>query len=108
MSPAEGSSSDPPRSAVWLWGFWLVAAVATAAFVLSLNTPYPLDRLFRVVAGVLFVAGGVHNGRVVAYMRATRAPYSTFGPDALITQRQTGWSAIVLGLILIGSAIVGL
>ena len=91
-----------------MWGFWLCAAAATAAFVLSLYTPYPLDRVLRVISGVLFVVGGFHNSRVVAYKRATRGPYSTFAPDALVTQRQTGWSAIVLGIVLVGSAFIGL
>jgi hypothetical protein len=76
--------------------------------VLSLHASYPLDRVCRVASGALFIVGGIHNGRVVAYKRSTRAPYSTFGPDALMNQRQTGWSAIVLGLVLIGSAVVGL
>lgn len=91
-----------------MWGFWLCTAAATAAFVSSLYTPYPLDRALRVLSGVWFVVGGIHNSRVVAYKCATRRPYSTFAPDALMTQRKTGWSAIVLGIVLVAGAVVGL
>ena len=108
MSPPNSLPPKPAPSALWLWGFWVLAAAATAAFILSLYTPYPLDRACRVASGVLFVLGGVHNARVVAYKRATRPPYSTFGPDSLSIQRQTGWSSIVLGAVFIASAIVGL
>jgi len=99
---------EPAPSALWMWGFWLLAALATGAFVLSLYAAYPLDRVFRVASGVLFILGGLHNGRVVTYKRATRPPYSTLGPDSLLIQRQTGWSAVALGALFIASAVVGL
>jgi hypothetical protein len=102
------SIEGTPPSALWLWGFWAYAGAAVAAFVLSLYTPTPVDRLLRGVAGALILVGGVHQLRVVAYKRATRAPYSTYGPDSYLLQRQTGWSAMVLGVVLIASAVVGL
>ena len=108
MSPADPPPPPPPPGVLWLWGFWILAAVATAAFILSLYIPFPLDRAFRVASGALFVLGGLHNSRVVTYKRAARPTYSTFGPDALSIQRQTGWSAVVLGAVLVASAIVGL
>ncbi len=102
---------DPPPgrapSALWLWGFWVYTGAAVGAFVFSLYSPTPLDRLLRGVAGTLLFIGGVHQLRVVAYKRATRPQYSTLGPDSYLTQRQTGWSAMVLGLVLIASALVG-
>ncbi|MFN0040691.1 MAG: hypothetical protein ACKVP2_14365 [Burkholderiales bacterium] len=108
MPLTQESPAKQPPSSLWLWGFWICVAIATAAFVLSLYTPYPIERVFRVASGVLFIVGGFHNGRVVAYKCLTRSPYSTFAPDALTTQRQIGWSAIVLGLVFVGSAFVGL
>jgi len=107
MSPLDPPTGRTP-SALWLWGFWAYTGAAVAAFILSLYTPTPVDRLLRGVAGVLFLVGGAHQLRIVAYKRATRAPYSTYGPDSYLTQRQTGWSAMVLGVVLIASAVVGL
>jgi hypothetical protein len=100
--------ADRAPSALWLWGFWVYAGAAVAAFVLSRYAPTPVDRLLLGVAGVLFLVGGPHQLRVVRYKRATRGPYSTFGPDSYLLQRQTGWSAMVLGAVLIASAVVGL
>lgn len=96
------------RTTLWLWGHWVYIAAAVAAFVLSLYLPAPAERVTRGIAGALFIIGGIHQGRVVAYKRATRAPYSTLGPDSYMIQRQTGWSAMVLGVVLIGSAVIGL
>ena len=107
MSPFD-PPPDPAPSALWLWGFWAYTGAAVAAFVLSLYTLTPVDRLLRGIAGALLLVGGVHGLRVVAYKRATRAPYSTYGPDSYLVQRQTGWSAMVLGVTLIASAVVGL
>ena len=103
---------DPPAnrtpSALWLWGFWAYTGAAVAAFVLSLYIPAPVGRLLLGVAGALLLLGGAHQLRVVAYKRATRPPYSTYGPDSYLVQRQTAWSAMVLGVVLIASAVVGL
>jgi hypothetical protein len=101
---------DPPAdhapSALWLWGFWTYTGAAVAAFVLSLYAPTPVDRLFRGIAGALLLVGGAHQLHVVDYKRATRGPYSTYGPYSYLIQRQTGWSAMVLGVVLIASAVV--
>ena len=67
-----------------------------------------MDRLLRGVGGALLLVGGAHQLRVVAYKRATRAQYTTYGPDSYLIQRQTRWSAIVLGVVLIASVVVGL
>jgi hypothetical protein len=101
-------NADRTPSALWLWGFWLYTTAAFAAFGLSLYTPAPMNLVFRGVAGVLLLAGGPHQSRVVAYKVATRGPYSTFGPHSYLISRQMGWSAMVLGAVLIASAFVGL
>lgn len=106
--PMFDSSTDSTPSALWRWGFWVYGAVAVAAFLISRYTPAPIDRVLLGVAGVLFIVGGVHQSRVVAYKRATRGPYRTYGPDSYLIQRQTGWSAVVLGLVLLASAVIGL
>jgi hypothetical protein len=106
--PMFDSSTDSRPSALWRWGFWICVAVAVAAFLISRYTPAPIDRVLLGVAGVLFIVGGVHQSRVVAYKRATRGPYRTYGPDSYLIQRQTGWSAVVLGLVLLASAVIGL
>jgi hypothetical protein len=103
--------SPPPDrapSTLWLWGFPAYTALAVAAFVLSLYAPAPVDRLLRGIAGALLLVGGAHQTHVVAYKLVTRGPYSTFGPHSYRLQRQTGWSAMVLGAVLIASAMVGL
>jgi hypothetical protein len=107
MWPSD-SPSDRPPSALWLWGFWIYTGAAVAAFVLSRYTPTPVDRLLLGIAGALLFVGGIHQLRVVAYKRATRGPYSIYGPDWVIVQRQTGWSAMVLGVVFIAGAVVGL
>ena len=99
---------DRAPSALWLWGFWVYTGAAVATFVFSLYSPAPLDRLLRGAAGALLFVGGTHQLRVVAYKRATRGPYSTFAPDSYATQRQTGWSAMVLGSVMVASALVRL
>jgi len=38
-----------------------------------------VDRLLRGVGGGLLLVGGAHQLRVVAYKRATRAQYSSYG-----------------------------
>jgi hypothetical protein len=110
MSPPDPSPDRPP-SALWLWGFWIYTAAAVAAFVLSLYAPTPADRLLRGVTGALLLVGGVHQLRVVAYKRTARAKRGssvTYGPDWYVVDRQTGWSAMVLGVVFIGSAVVEL
>jgi len=105
--PADGPADRAP-SLLWLWGFWACTAAAFAAFGLSIFAATPADRLLRVVAGVLLFVGGVHQQRVVNYKRDTRGPYSTYGPHSYLLQRQTGWSAMVVGCVLIASAVIGL
>src|SRR5687767_753666 len=107
MPPSEPLDNRTP-STLWLWGFWAFAGIAAAASLLSLYTAAPVDRFLRAGSGVLFLVGGVHQSRVVAYKRATRAPYSTYAPDSLLLQRQAGWSAAILGVVLIASALVPL
>lgn len=107
MSPLDPKTNRPP-SALWMWGFWICFGASVAALVLSFDAPTPVDRLLRGIAGALLLVGGAHQLRVVAYKRATRPPYSTLGPDSYLTQRQLGWSAMALGLFMIGSAVVGL
>jgi hypothetical protein len=107
MRPFDAPTHRVP-SALWLWGFWAYTEAAFAAFGLSLYAPMPVDRLLRCVAGALLIVGGAHQLRVVDYKRATRGPYSTYGPHSYLIQRQTGWRAMVLGVVLIGSAVVGL
>ena len=98
--------TDRARSALWLWGFWICFGAAVAAFILSLYVPTPVDRVLRGVTGALLIAGGVHQYRVVNYKRTTRGPYSEYGPDSYMIQRQTGRSAMVLGAVFIASAVV--
>jgi hypothetical protein len=100
--------SDRAPSALWMWGFPAYATGAVAAFILSYVVPAPTDRLLRALAGALLLLGGVHQVHVVAHKRATRWQFSTYGPDSFQVQRQTGWSAMVLGLALIASALLGL
>ena len=102
------SPANPARSALWLWGFWIYFGTAVAVFVFSLYTPSPVDRILRGVVGALLLVGGPHQLRVVAYKCATRPPYSTYGPDSYAIQRQTGRSAMVLGVVFIAGAVVGL
>ena len=103
---------DPPveraPTALWRWGFWACTGAAFAAFVLSLHAPTPGDRLLRGVAGALLLVGGFHQLHVVDYKRVKRGPYSTYGPYSYLLQRQTGWSAMVLGAVLIASAAIEL
>ena len=108
--PTPDSTTQPPpaRSALWRWGFWICFALACAALIVSLRTSDPFAQALRVASGALLIVGGIHNGRVVSYMRATRHPFSMLGFDAFLTQRQTGWSSIVLGIALVISAVVGL
>lgn len=105
--PPQTPPDDTP-STLWMWGFWVYTGLAIGSFLLSLSAPSPGYGVFRVAAGVLLFAGGVHQLRVVRHKRATRRPYSTFGPNAYMLDRQTGWSAMVLGVVLALSAAVGL
>ena len=100
--------ADHPPSGLWMWGFWVCMGIAVPVFVLSLQSPPPVDRILRIVAGVLFIVGGLHEVHVVKYKVKSRGPYSTFGPHAYILARQTGWSAMVLGAFFIATAVVGL
>ena len=105
MTHLDPSPNRKP-SALWMWGFWIHVALAFAACFASLHAPAPADRILRGVAGALLLAGGFHQLRVVAYKRATRPLYATHGPDSYLTQRQAGWSAMVLGVVLIASGFV--
>lgn len=97
----------PVPSAVWLWGFWLYAVPAVAAFVLSLTGPASTEHLLRSIAGGLLILAGLHQLAVVDYKRATRGPYSTFDPYAYLVQRQTGRTAIVVGAFFVLTALLG-
>jgi hypothetical protein len=44
---------------------------------------------------------------VEAYKRAARGPYTVWGFDSYVAQRQTAWSAMILGALLIASAWFG-
>ena len=72
MSPFVPPADRAP-SALWLRGFWVYTGAAVVAFILSLHSSTPVDRLLRGVGGVLLLVGGAHQLRVVAYKRATRA-----------------------------------
>ena len=91
-----------------MWGFWVCMGIAVPVFVLSLQSPPPVDRILRAVSGVLFIVGGLHEIHVVKYKAKSRGPYSTFGPDAYMLARQTGRGAMVLGAFFIATAVVGL
>jgi sulfite exporter TauE/SafE len=103
---------DPPTdrapSALWLWGFWIYLGAAFAAFVVSGHAPAPVDRVLRCVAGALIFIAGLHQLRVGKYKRATRGPYTVWGFDSFLTDRQTGWSAMIAGVVFIVGALVGL
>jgi hypothetical protein len=101
-------SADREPSVLWLWGFWIYVGAAFAAFVLSVYAPTPADRVLRGVAGVLLFVSGLHQLRVGKYKRATRGPYTIWGLDSYLTDRQTGWSAMVTGVVFIAAAVVGL
>jgi len=77
------SPFDPPvdraPSSLWLRGFWVYTGAAVVAFILSLYSSPLVDRLLRGVGGGLLLVGGAHQLRVVAYKRATRAQYSSYG-----------------------------
>jgi cytochrome c biogenesis protein CcdA len=102
------SRSDSAPSALWLWGFWIYMGAAFAAFVLSTVVPAPADRVLRVVAGVLIFIAGLHQLRVAKYKRSTRGPYTIWGFDSFLVDRQTGWSAMIIGVVFIAGAVVGL
>lgn len=89
-----------------MWGFVGLAAAGFALAILSVHAAAPLNHVLRGVAGALLLAGGRHQSRVVAYKRATRSVYSTFGFDSLMLQRQAGWSTLILGAVLVASALV--
>jgi hypothetical protein len=101
-------SGDREPSVLWLWGFWIYVGAAFAAFVLSVYVPTPADRVLRGVAGALLFFSGLHQLRVGKYKRATRGPYTIWGLDSYLTDRQTGWSAMVIGVVFIAAAVVGL
>lgn len=100
----------PPRtpSALWLWGFWVYFGAASAAIILSRHIATPGDRFLRGVGGILLVLGGPHALRVAAYKSAARGPYTLWGFNSYLTQRQTARSAMILGAALIASALIGL
>jgi len=100
--------TDRVPSALWLWGFWIYVGAAVAVFVVSVYAPTPVERVLRCVAGVLIFIAGPHQLRVGKYKRATRGPYTVLGFDSYLTDRQTGWTAMVVGVVFIASALVGL
>lgn len=102
------SRPDRAPSALWMWGFWIYIAAAFAVFVLSTCAPPPIDRVLRVIAGVLIFLAGPHQLRVAKYKRSTRGPYTVWGFDSYLMDRQTGWSAMVIGIVFIAGAVVGL
>ncbi|WP_420475316.1 hypothetical protein [Noviherbaspirillum sp. ST9] len=107
MKPSEPQPDRTP-SMLWLWGFWIYIAAALAFFVLSRYFPTPADRVLRVITGVLIFLAGPHQLRVGKYKRSTRGPYTIWGFDSYLADRQTGWSAMVVGVVFIAGAIVGL
>jgi hypothetical protein len=107
MRPFNSPANHTP-SVLWLWGFWIYVGAAFAAFVLSVYAPTPTDRVLRCVAGALLFVAGVHQLRVGKYKRATRGPYTIWGLDSYLIDRQTGWSAMVVGVVFIAGAVVGL
>jgi hypothetical protein len=70
--------------------------------------PTPVDRVLRCVAGALIFIAGSHQLRVAKYKRTTRGPYTLWGFDSYLVDRQTGWSAMVVGVVFIAGAVVGL
>jgi len=105
VSPLKPEAKAKP-SALWMWGFVALSAAGFAILISSVHAATPLNHLLRGVAGGLLLVGGVHQSRVVAYKHATRPLYSTFAPDSIILQKQAGWSAVILGAVLIASAVV--
>ena len=102
------SQPDRTPSVLWLWGFWIYIAAALAVFALSAHAPVPVDRVLRGSAGVLIFLAGPHQLRVGKYKRSTRGPYTIWGFDSYLVDRQTGWSAMVVGIVFIAGAMVGL
>jgi len=52
MSPLDPPVDRAP-SALWLWGFWVCTGAAVVAFILSLYSSTPVNRLLRGVGGAL-------------------------------------------------------
>jgi sulfite exporter TauE/SafE len=102
------SPADRTPSALWLWGFWIYVGAAFATFVLSVYAPTAADRVLRCVAGALLFIAGLHQLRVGRYKRAVRGPYTIWGLDSYLIDRQTGWSAMVVGAVFIAGAAVSL
>ena len=102
------SEVDHRPSALWLWGLWIYVAAAVAALALAAYVPTPVDRILHGVAGVLVFIAGPHQLRVAKYKRASRGPYTIWGFDSYAVDRQTGWSAMVVGAFFIAGAAVGL
>jgi hypothetical protein len=100
--------TDHTPSALWLWGFWLYVGAAVVVFVVSVYASTPVERVLRCVVGALLFIAGPHQLRVGKYKRATRGPYTILGFDSYLTDRQTGWSAMVVGVVFVASAVVGL
>lgn len=111
MSKWQAGRADPTDrapSVLWLWGFWIYMAAAVAVFALSAYAPSPVDRVLRGSTGVLVFIAGVHQLRVGKYKRATRGPYTVWGFDSYVVDRQTGWSAMITGVFFIAAVVVGL
>jgi hypothetical protein len=102
------SQVDRPPSVLWLWGFWIYVAAAFAALALAAYAPTPVDRILRGAAGALVFIAGPHQLRVAKYKRTSRGPYTIWGFDSYAVDRQTGWSAMVVGVVFIAGAVVGL
>lgn len=93
---------------LWMWGFWIYVGAAIAVFALSVYAPIQAEPILRCVTGVLLVIAGPHQLHVVEYKRTKRGPYSNWGPTWYMRDRQTGWTAIIVGLFFIAAAVVGL
>jgi len=104
LEPPQGRA----RSTLWLWGFWIYFTAAVAVYLVSMHAPMPMDRILRCIVGILLLMAGPHQLRVARYKRATRGPYTIFGFDSYLTNRQTGWSAMIIGVVFIASGVVDL
>lgn len=107
VSQSRSPASHRP-SALWLWGFWVYIGSAFVVIAIAFHFATPADRLLRGTGGVLCLLAGRHGLRVEAYKRAVRGPHTVWGFDSYLAQRQTGWSAMVLGAVLVASAWFGL
>ena len=106
--PPPDSPVDRRPSALWLWGFWIYIAAAVAALGFSAYVPAPVNRILRGGAGIFIFIAGLHQLRVGKYKRSTRGPYTIWGFDSYLVDRQTGWTAMVVGVVFTAAAVLGL